>query len=85
MSMRMNFEVSKVHGKLSLLDQDVALSYISTPCLPLCYPASHHDDNELDLLNCKPAPIKRFPVSLHSNRTLTVTGIMPDKPLVLQC
>jgi hypothetical protein len=40
---------------------DVELS--ATPpasSLPVCHHAPHHDDNGLNLLNCKPGPIKDF-------------------------
>ena len=44
-------------------DQDVDHSDPSpAPCLPIrCY-AIHHDDNELNLCTCQPAPVKCFPL-----------------------
>ena len=33
---------------------------LPAPCLPVSYHASLHDDNRLNLCNCKPAPIKCF-------------------------
>jgi len=79
-----DFEVSYAtfsvtHSFLLLpVDQDVKLSVpFPEPCLPECCHASHHDDNELNLWNSKPVPIKCFffvrvalvTVSVH-NRTL---------------
>jgi hypothetical protein len=39
------------------------------PGLPEPCHASHHDDNGLNLWNCKPAPIALVMVSLHNNKT----------------
>lgn len=41
-----------------LLDEDIELSTSLAPCLPGCYHASCHDDNEQKLRNNKTAPIK---------------------------
>ena len=51
------------HGSLLLLpvDSDVELSALSLAlCLPAYCHVTHHDDNRLNLWNCKPAPIKCF-------------------------
>jgi hypothetical protein len=57
-----------------LMDLEVELSATSlAPCLPMCYRASHHDDNGLNLRTSKPAPIIKMSMvmmSLHSNRNL---------------
>jgi hypothetical protein len=50
----------------------------AAPSLPACWHASRHDDDEVYLFNCKPAPIKYLSfisvamimVSLLSNKTL---------------
>ena len=60
------------------LNQDVELSAPSPPTgLPECCHASHHDDNGVNLWNCKPASIiccyALIIVSLHSNKSLTKT------------
>jgi hypothetical protein len=65
---------------LEPLDQDVELSAPTEPSLLRCCHASYHDDNGLNLWNCKPAPVNFFffffikvalvMVSLHSNKIL---------------
>jgi len=41
------------------VDQDAELSVLSpAPCLPRCCHASCHDDNGLNIRNCKPVPVK---------------------------
>lgn len=58
-SLEVRFEVSKGHTRSVLpplpppTDQDVALSYSSSTCLP---PRSHHDQNGQSLWNCEEAP-----------------------------
>jgi hypothetical protein len=42
------------------LDQDVELLAPPAPSLSAPCHASHHDNNGLDLSNCKPAPMKCF-------------------------
>jgi hypothetical protein len=44
------------------VDQDIELSALPVPCLPGCCHASHHDDNGLNLQNCRTAPVKWFPL-----------------------
>jgi hypothetical protein len=71
------------------LDQFIELSApFPAPCLPSWCPASCHDNNGLNLWNCKPAPItwaayKCSPykialvlVSIRSNKTLTKTLLL---------
>ena len=43
-------------------DQDRELSAPPVPCLPGCHHVCHHGDNGLNIWNCKPAPIKCFPL-----------------------
>ena len=59
------FEVSYVQAILNVahtlllltLDENGELSAPSpATCQPACCHASHHDDNELNTQNCKPAP-----------------------------
>ena len=42
------------------VDQDVELSPPPVLCLPERCNVSHHDDNGLNLSNCKPAPMKCY-------------------------
>jgi hypothetical protein len=54
---------ARPNGSVFLLpvDPDVELSiYLSSPCLPTCRHAPHHDDNGLIFWKCKPAPTKDF-------------------------
>ena len=47
------------HSLLLPANQNIELL---APCLTVCCHASHHDDNGLNLSNCKPVPVKCFPL-----------------------
>jgi hypothetical protein len=67
MSLEAGFEVSDAQAMPSVTlfllpaNPDVELSATCVaPCLPVCYHASCHDNNGLNLWTCRPAPIKCF-------------------------
>lgn len=53
-------QLSVEHSLLLSGDQDVELLVPISICLTTYYCVFHHDYNEINLLNCKPVPIKYF-------------------------
>jgi hypothetical protein len=79
---------SMAHSLLLTMHQNVEILAPPAPCLPGCCHASCHDDNGLNLWNCKPAPIKcslfirvaLIIVSLHNNGSLIKTPTLLSHP-----